>query len=491
MKKLVLFVCLLAFNISIFGQNIFNFTVRARGGIIVGLNGIKIDSITTSNDTLSFWHGGSQLYQKGDNYPASGIAVSTGSSWGTSITNNSTDWNTAYSDRLKWDGGNAGLVASDGRTSLGGTTVGQAFFTLANPSAIRVPIIQANNSITATATTGTGNVVLSASPILSGTVALGSGSITMTGSLAATGSRVLKGWFTDLEITNLPTINGYRMDSVLIPYSGAVKNINLGNNSLGITGSIGGIGAEVNHGYFNDLTVKNPLRANIRSDSIIWAEGDTIRTIALKDSVGFSLGNYMTRQNYINDPTNQEFVKNARELGSVYKYFPLRCDYTFNLHGTLSGTRAIFTYYYIPQKDTITGVKYSLYTAGDYNQKDFNGIALYSESGGNLTQVAISANDSVFLCITANTLGTIDFTSPAVVDPGSYYVVLLYNYNSYVAHPDIYSCDANLNTALINNQFPNSNRLSAYKDAITTLVGYEPAMSVTAALSTVQGLILY
>ncbi len=37
---------------------------------------------------------------------------------------------------------------------------------------------------------------------------LGTNSITMTGSLAATGSRVLKGWFTDLEITNLPTING-------------------------------------------------------------------------------------------------------------------------------------------------------------------------------------------------------------------------------------------------------------------------------------------
>jgi len=282
-----------------------------------------------------------------------------------------------------------------------------------------------------------------------------------------------------------------QIDSVFVPYVGAVKNINLGNNSLGITGSIGGIGAEVNHGYFTDITVTNPLRARIRSDSILWAEGDTTRGVKLADSTGISQGNYITRLSYINDPTNQEFVKNARELGSVYKYFPLRCDYTFNLHGAISGTRAIFTHYYIPQKDTITGVKYSLYTAGDYNQKDFNGIALYSESGGNLTQVAISANDSVFLCITANTLGTIDFTSPVVVDPGSYYVLLLYNYNSYVAHPDIYSCGANLNTVLINNQFPNSNRLSAYKDAITTLVGYEPAMSVTSALSSVQGLILY
>jgi len=43
---------------------------------------------------------------------------------------------------------------------------------------------------------------------LGGTLALGANSITMTGSLGATGARVTKGWFTDLEITNLPSING-------------------------------------------------------------------------------------------------------------------------------------------------------------------------------------------------------------------------------------------------------------------------------------------
>ena len=82
-------------------------------------------------------------------YPASGIALSTGSAWGTSITNNSTNWNTAYSDRLKWDGGSTDLVAATGRTSLGGTTVGQAFFTLTNPGAITFPRINADNTVSA------------------------------------------------------------------------------------------------------------------------------------------------------------------------------------------------------------------------------------------------------------------------------------------------------------------------------------------------------
>jgi len=52
-------------------------------------------------------------------YPAAGIAVSTGTAWGTSITDNSTNWNSAFTDRFKWDGGATGLVAATGRTSLG------------------------------------------------------------------------------------------------------------------------------------------------------------------------------------------------------------------------------------------------------------------------------------------------------------------------------------------------------------------------------------
>ena len=61
-----------------------------------------------------------------------------------------TDWstfNTAYTDRLKWDGGSTGLVAATGRTSLGATTVGGNLFTLTNPSAITFPRINADNTV--------------------------------------------------------------------------------------------------------------------------------------------------------------------------------------------------------------------------------------------------------------------------------------------------------------------------------------------------------
>jgi hypothetical protein len=47
------------------------------------------------------------------------VKVTTGTGLLSVVTDNSANWDTAYTDRLKWDGGSAGLTASTGRTSLG------------------------------------------------------------------------------------------------------------------------------------------------------------------------------------------------------------------------------------------------------------------------------------------------------------------------------------------------------------------------------------
>jgi len=117
-------------------------------------------------------------------YPEAGIALSTGTTWTTSITNNSSNWNTAFTDRLKWDGGSTDLVAATGRTSLGGTTVGQSMFTLTNPSAITFPQFNADNSVTA----------LSAASFRS---AIGSGTVTSVTASGTSGN--------PLSITNTTT----------------------------------------------------------------------------------------------------------------------------------------------------------------------------------------------------------------------------------------------------------------------------------------------
>ena len=96
---------------------------------------------TISKDSVGGSGGGSMVY------PGAGIPLSTGSAWGTSITDNSANWNNAFTDRLKWDGGSTGLTAATGRTSLGATTVGSNLFTLTNPSAVTFLRINADNTV--------------------------------------------------------------------------------------------------------------------------------------------------------------------------------------------------------------------------------------------------------------------------------------------------------------------------------------------------------
>jgi hypothetical protein len=92
------------------------------------------------------------------------------SNFGTPTVNQKAVWTDAThiqgvtDNALQWDGGSTSLVAATGRTSLGGTTVGQSFFTLTNPGAISFPEISAANAVSAVSAStlrtdiGAGNV---------------------------------------------------------------------------------------------------------------------------------------------------------------------------------------------------------------------------------------------------------------------------------------------------------------------------------------------
>lgn len=75
------------------------------------------------------------------------FAVTLTAGYSIPTTASQTNWDSAYTQRLQWDGGSTNLVAATGRTSLGGTTVGQNFFTLTNPSAITFPRVNADNTV--------------------------------------------------------------------------------------------------------------------------------------------------------------------------------------------------------------------------------------------------------------------------------------------------------------------------------------------------------
>lgn len=74
---------------------------------------------------------------------------------------------------------------------------------------------------------------------LDGLLTMGSNNITMTGSLAATGARVTKGWFTDIESTNMPTVGGTSLNDTFVNVTGDTMTGTLTLEDIAFNGGTG------------------------------------------------------------------------------------------------------------------------------------------------------------------------------------------------------------------------------------------------------------
>jgi len=109
-------------------------------------------------------------------------------------------------------GGTGSGTAGGARTNLGGTTVGQAVFTLTNPSAVRYLRVNSDNTVTA----------LSAADFVTA-IGAGTGDVTTTGSQTLTNKTIQAGTFT----------NGYTEETVSANTSTAYT-IDLANGTVQI-----------------------------------------------------------------------------------------------------------------------------------------------------------------------------------------------------------------------------------------------------------------
>lgn len=166
--------------------------------------------------------------------------------------------------------------------------------------------------------------------------------------------------------------------------------------------------------------------------------------------------------------TKWRLVSNA--LGSVILYEPPNQEiYNLTTSTALTSGTLVMTPVYVEKTTTLTGVKFWQVVQGSYTADQVNGIALYSYSGGTLTQVAISANDGTIWKASANTLQTVAFTGTYSAAPGVYLIVGLYHSSAQTTAPTIGGGAAFQNGGNVSAALTNSAKVSGTFAAQTTL----------------------
>lgn len=125
-------------------------------------------------------------------YPAAGIAVSTGTAWAASITDNSTNWNTAYSSRIS----SLTVTGSSGAATLVSNVLNIPTYTLAGLGGITASFLSGGTGITYNSGTG-----VIATTITQYTDALARAAISLT----TTGSSGASTYSSATGVLNVPT----------------------------------------------------------------------------------------------------------------------------------------------------------------------------------------------------------------------------------------------------------------------------------------------
>lgn len=194
------------------------------------------------------------------------------------------NWNDAYTDRLKWDGGATGLTAATGRSSLGGTTVGQNIFTLTNPGAITFLRMNADNTVDARSAANyktdlsLNNVENTALSTWAGTANILTVGTIGTGTWQGT---VIGSTYGGTGINNAGRTLTISTNSGTLAFGAASKTLTI-NNSIGLTGTDG-------------TTMTFPATsANVHTNQAANAEKVVTVTDGAGAVIDASLGNWFT-----------------------------------------------------------------------------------------------------------------------------------------------------------------------------------------------------
>ncbi len=143
----------------------------------------------------------------------------------------------------------------------------------------------------------------------------------------------------------------------------------------------------------------------------------------------------------------------------------------------LTNQQIVFTLVYLPKAKTITGVKWWQAVQGSYTANNYNGVAIYSLSGGTITYIDESANDGTIWQTAANTLSSKALGSTHALSAGVYVIAALYSNSAQTTAPTI-GVNLGLTGGILSSgDFANSVKLNATWTGQTAMPGSTKAMS--------------
>lgn len=155
-------------------------------------------------------------------------------------------------------------------------------------------------------------------------------------------------------------------------------------------------------------------------------------------------------------------------LGSVIKAKPVGGEYpVLNSSTTLTNQGILLQAVYLSQAQTITGVQWVQNTQGSYTANNYNGVGLYTYSGGTLTLVASSTTDGNIWKVASGTFSTKAFSSTYVAAAGLYYIGALWCESAVTTAPKIVSGGSTVAPNTMD--FTNSAKLLCQLTAQTTM----------------------
>ena len=162
-----------------------------------------------------------------------------------------------------------------------------------------------------------------------------------------------------------------------------------------------------------------------------------------------------------------------------------------NTSSNLTDNQIRWTAVYLKEADTLTGARVYMRVQGAYTGDNTNGAALYTYSGGTLTQVAVSANTSNLWTAAANGRLNIPFTSTYSASAGLYFVAILYNQATQTTAPAVATGTALNNAAMGGTAYEFTNSAKLYGTSNSNTLPASIAMSSITASTAPTWVALY